>query len=173
MASAYDESILRSLRRITRAIDLYSKQLASRYQLTGPQLVCLRTLSQLGEITPSQLATQICLSQATVSGILDRLERRKLVTRERDPSDKRRVNLQLTEEGKGLVESAPAPLHQRFAERLSKLPLEQQAEIDQILQRIVGMMEADELDASPILSAGPISAEPTDVTEFLDPGPKD
>ncbi len=151
MNSHYNDSILRSLRRITRAIDLYSKKLAANHQLTGPQLVCLRVLSQVDQISPSELSKQISLSQATVTGILDRLERRDLLTRQRSSKDKRRVNLKLTPTGQHLVESAPTPLHQRFAEQLGALPGDKQALIDQVLAQVVEMMEAEDLDAAPML----------------------
>ena len=169
MTSHYDDSILRSLRRITRAIDLYSKKLAANHQLTGPQLVCLRVLAQIDQMSPSELSKQISLSQATVTGILDRLERRELLTRQRSSIDKRRVHIKLTPAGQKLVNSAPTPLHQRFAQQLAELPKDKQFTIDQVLAQVVEMMEAEELDAAPMLAAGPVGVEPTEVVDFLDP----
>ncbi len=173
MSGTYDDSILRSLRRITRAIDLHSRKLAREYKLTGPQLVCLLQLSQNGQMTPSQLAGEVALSNATVTGILDRLESRALVTRERSASDKRRVNVRLTDAGRALVADAPTPLQRRFATRLAALPHGEQRGIDETLKRIVEMMEAEELDAAPMLAAGPMTAEPSEVVEFLGPTPTD
>lgn len=172
MTSRFNDSILRSLRRITRAIDLYSKKLAANHQLTGPQLVCLRVLSQVDQMSPSELSKQISLSQATVTGILDRLERQELLTRQRSSIDKRRVNIKLTPTGHNLVESAPTPLHQRFAQQLAELPNEKQVLIDQILAQVVEMMEAEDLDAAPMLAAGPVDVEPTEVVDFLEPETK-
>lgn len=169
MTTPYDESILRSLRKITRAIDVYSRRLASRYRLTGPQLVCIRHLAASGPIAPSTLATAVSLSHPTVTGILDRLERRELVTRTRLKSDKRRVVVELTEEGLQLAAAAPMPLHQRFARRLSSLSRDEQVRIDRVLRDVVEMMEADEIDAVPLLSSGPLDAQPGDVASFLDP----
>ncbi len=145
--SAYEESVLRSLRRITRAIDLHSRQLATRYRLTAPQLVCLRELMREGgESTPGQLARTIHLSQATVTGILDRLSARGLVSRERSEEDRRRVIVRLTEDGRTVVRTAPSPLHERFAAALGRLGDEQQARIDEALEQIVQMMEVDDLE---------------------------
>lgn len=171
MPSPYDDSILRSLRRITRAIDLYSKQLASSHRLTGPQLVCLRVLSQHELMSPSELSNQVSLSQATVTGILDRLARQDLVSRQRSSKDRRRVELRLTQAGKKLAETAPMPLHQRFAQELDQLPPEQQARIDQVLAQVVEMMEAEALDAAPMLAAGPVDAKPDEVADFLQSEP--
>lgn len=170
MDGKYNENILRSLRRIQRAIDLYSKDLANRYNLTTPQLLCLRQLGANGSTTASQLAREVALSQATITGILDRLEARGLITRRRDAQDRRRVNLEVTEEGRSLVEKAPLPLQQRFATRLMELPEVDQALIDGVLSRIVEMMEAEDLEAAPMMVAGPIGADSLDVAGFLDHG---
>lgn len=169
MPTEYDESILRSLRRISRAIDLYSRQLASNYKLTGPQLMCLRELERTGQMRSGDLARAVHLSQATVTGILDRLEARELVQRRRDAQDKRRVLVDINPAGSKLVASAPAPLHKQFADRLGRLSPEQQRTIDQVLSQIVEMMSADELDAAPVMTAGPATAAAGEVVEFLTP----
>jgi DNA-binding MarR family transcriptional regulator len=157
--SPYEESILRSLRRILRGIALYNKHLASLYDVTGPQLVCLRYLSLLGPTTPSRLAAATSLSKATITGIVDRLERRGLVSRDRSVTDKRKVNLQLTEKGKELVFTAPLPLQERFAHNLAVLPKSRQGEIDRTLHRIVQMMEVKDIDAAPILETADAMSE--------------
>ncbi len=165
---AYDESILSSLRRITRAIDLHSRKLASEYKLTAPQLVCLRQLYNDGPLPPSRLAREVSLSQATVTGIIDRLERSRLVERRRDQKDRRQISIFITEKGRELVQSAPLPLQERFAGRLAKLDQQQQALIDKTLKEIVEMMEATELDVAPVITSGNVEAEHTQVEEFLD-----
>jgi len=167
MPSRFDDSILRSLRRITRAIDLHSRNLANSHKLTGPQLVCLRHLARHATTTPSKLARSVSLSQATITGILDRLEKRGLITRDRDKKDRRRVNLALTGKGRDLLIDAPMPLHQSFAKRLAELPEVEQERIDSVLREIVEMMEAEDLEAAPVLSAGLMTAEANDVAAFL------
>lgn len=168
MASRFEQSILRSLRRITRAIDLHSRQLAKHHALTGPQLVCLLGL-QDGPRTPTALADAVSLSQATVSGILKRLEERELIERRRRAEDRRSVEIALTELGRQTIERAPSPLSERFSGRLENLPEGEQAMIDWILDRIVHLMEADDVDAAPVLTTGNVTADEEEVAEFLDP----
>lgn len=151
-----DESILRSLRRISRAVGLYSRQLANRFHLTTPQLVCLRVIAQ-GACSPGEVAKAASLSPPTVTGILDRLEGRGLLTRRRHERDKRRLCLELTEEGSQLLESAPKPLHETFSAHLCRLEKARQEEIDRVLKRVVEMMEAEHLEALPILDPSPDS----------------
>ncbi|MCF8062801.1 MAG: MarR family winged helix-turn-helix transcriptional regulator [Deltaproteobacteria bacterium] len=153
-AGAYAESILRSLRRIIRAIDQHSRHLSREFNLTVPQLVCLRQLILSGPSTPGNLASKVYLSQATVTGILDRLEARNLIKRERSSPDRRRVTVSLTDSGQRLTEEMPWPLQERFATRLAAMPMEGRQVIDQVLKQIVDMMEVRELDAWPIVGSG-------------------
>jgi len=156
--SSYEEEILRSLRRIIRAVDLYSRQLMVGHGLSGPQLLCLTQLAK-GEMRSGALAIALSLSPATVTGILDRLEARGLVERRRQVDDKRSVVVCLTPAGKALLAQAPPPLQQSFLSKLRALPASEQAAISETLRRLVTMMSADEIDAAPMLAAGDAGAD--------------
>ncbi len=62
--------------------------------------------------------------------------------------------LRLTPEGEQLAREAPSPLLQHFVEHLSALPEGAQRNIDDVLQQVVSMMEADGLDAAAVLAPG-------------------
>jgi len=149
--SPHEESVLRSIRRITRAIDLYSRKLAASCDLTGPQLACLRQLARAGEAAATQLAAAVSLSPATVTGIVDRLEHGGLVQRARRSEDKRRVIVALTSAGQDALRRAPPLLQDGFTHRFRALPPARQSQLDRALQEVVEMMEAQDLDASPLL----------------------
>ena len=168
MSEAVEDAILRSLRRITRAIDLHSRWLASNFGLTIPQLVSLGTLANTEFMTPTAMARAVDLSQATITGIVDRLVRRGYVTRERSTTDRRRVVLAITDKGREVLSASPSPLQERFATRLSKLPEENQQVIQTVLEQVVRMMGAEELDAAAMLTSGPQTASADAVEEFLD-----
>ncbi len=142
VSTTHDESILHSLRRISRAIDLYSRQLAGRCNLTAPQLVCLGYLLD-NPCSPGELAAGVALSPPTVTGILDRLQARDLVSRSRHPSDGRRLVVDLTPTGRSLLAKAPKPLQERFSKNLACLSAEEQQTIAETLQKMVQMMEQD------------------------------
>lgn len=171
MPSRYEEEILRSLRRIVRAIDLHSRQLASEHGLTSPQLVCLREIAAAETITPSQLARLVDLSQATVTGITDRLVRNGLVTRTRSEQDRRRVLLAVTDRGQQMVAKAPSPLQEQLAHRLEALPTENQLIIRTVLQQVVSLMGAEAVDAAALLASGPPMASADDTEAFLEEVP--
>lgn len=153
----YDLLILQSLRRIMRAVDIYSKRLSTKYAITTPQLVCLLTIVESKTITVAALAKKIHLSSSTVVGILDRLENKKLISRKRDKQDRRLVKLKPTAKGKEYAKSAPSPLQDKLLETLSRLSNLEQAAISLSLSKIVELMEAEEIDASPLLTAGQIN----------------
>lgn len=159
-SDSLERSIIRSLRRIIRAVGLYSRELLRRRNLTTSQLATLRQLGRHGALSAGELARGISVSQATITGIVDRLERRELVTRSRDPDDRRRVVIDLTGAGREVVASSPPPLHERFMVRLAELPEDERREIDLVLARIVQMMEAEEVEASPVLAAETSLGEP-------------
>jgi len=146
------DEILISLRKIIRAIDLQSKALIQRCGLTGPQLVVLKELERSGTLSASGLAQRVSLSQATVTGVIDRLLKRDLVLRTRDGSDKRRVILRCTEQGSRLVKSAPPILQEQFTRKLNQLADWERSLILSSLQRIGVLMEAESLGAEPILT---------------------
>ncbi len=151
--------VLISLRRITQAIDLHSKRLIREYGITGPQLVILEEVSNHDEISVSELARAISLSQATVTGILLRLEKGGLLTRKRSEKDKRRVMISVTEKCASLLSTAPPPLQETFMDEFSDLKNWEQSMILSSLQRMVSMMEARKIEAAPILATGPIVEE--------------
>jgi len=150
-------AVLMALRRIVRAIDLRSRALIQQCGLTSPQLIVLHEIGDR-EVSVGDLAQQVSLSQATITGILDRLEKRGIVARRRDERDKRRVLARVTPAGSRLLAEAPPMLQHSFVERFSLLAEADQAHLITALERVVGMMEATELDATTILTTGPIDA---------------
>jgi len=151
--------VLIALRRIIRAADLHSRHLVKTTGLTSAQLLLLRTLREQGPMTINRLSKNIQLSQATVTTILDRLETRELVTRERSSEDKRKVFVSLTETAKKMIENAPLPLQERFIEKFGQLNDWEQTHILSSLQRVGGMMDAGQLDASPLLDVGELDRD--------------
>ena len=131
-----------------------------RYGLTVPQLLALRELERHGELTGSALARALSLSQATVTGILKRLEARELVERQRSQKDRREIAARLTPLGLQLVADAPSPLQSRFTGRLESLASWEQSMILAALQRLVALMEAEDVEAGPYLATGAANAAP-------------
>ncbi|HLS43003.1 MAG TPA: MarR family transcriptional regulator [Paenalcaligenes sp.] len=150
----YDLRILRALRKITRSIALHSRQLAACSNITAPQLICLRTVIEKGPLTATAISREMHVSPSTVVGILDRLEDKELIVRERGREDRRIVFITATEAGKALALETPSPLQKQLADALNNLPELEQATITLSLERIVRLIDSDsEIETAP---------EPTD-----------
>lgn len=154
-----DEELIIALRRVIRAISLHSRKLSKEAGLTGPQLLVMQNIGKTPGIMVRQLAESITLSPATVTSILDRLEVKKLVTRVRSTEDRRRVGVFLSEKGQQVMEGAPKPLQEHFVSRFSKLEEWEQSQMIATMQRLAMMMDAHEIDASPMLEVGNIAAD--------------
>ena len=84
-------AIGKSLRELAIQLSLLNHQIGARLELQDVDIDCLDLIDRLGPLTPSALARLAGLHPATITGILDRLERGGWVARERDPSDRRAV----------------------------------------------------------------------------------
>lgn len=141
------DDILAALRRIIRAVDLQSRQLVRSHGLTGPQALLLKEIILAGELTVGQLADRVSLSQATVTDILLRLEKRGLVERQRSSEDKRRVLVHITVAGRRLMKHSLPLLQEAFLDKLNQLQEWEQTQLLASLQRLADMMNVQTLEA--------------------------
>jgi DNA-binding MarR family transcriptional regulator len=154
---AAKQDVLIAIRRIIRATDIHSRRLTKTVGLTAPQLLVLQAIRDLGAVAISRLSSEVSLSQATVTTIIDRLERRGFVARQRSDQDKRVVHALLTLAGSEALDNAPTPLQEAFSIRFEQLHAWEQSQILSALQRVASMMDADDLDASPFLELGDLT----------------
>ncbi|MCG8405451.1 MAG: MarR family transcriptional regulator [Phycisphaerales bacterium] len=131
-----ENEIVAAIRKIMRAVDLHSHWLVGEFGLTGPQLATLREAMNMEQASPGALARALHLSQPTMSGILDRLEKRGFVQRVRDGQDRRTVSIKITPEGHHQLAHAPPLLQDRFHRKLTKLEEWEQTQILATLQRV-------------------------------------
>lgn len=134
--------VLSAIRRIVHAVDSHSKDLERALGITLPQLVVLRAIRTLGEVTTGRLSAAASLSPATVTTILDKLEARGLVVRYRNAEDRRVVHSKLTERGAQMLDGAPPFLHERFVSAFAKVDAARQAAVVAALEQVADMMGA-------------------------------
>ena len=82
-----------ALRELSVQLSLLNRKVGARLELKDVDLDCLDLVNLHGPLSPSALARLAGLHPATMTGILDRLERGGWVARERDPSDRRAVQI--------------------------------------------------------------------------------
>jgi len=134
--------ITQSLRRIIKTIQDYSHEVSSKYGITGPQLWALKTIDQNGSLSLGELSQRMYLHPSTISGVIDRLEKKGYALRGRNQKDRRVVKVVLTTKGEKLAKKAPNPVQGKMIYGLRKL---RKKEIDSIyhsVQKLVEIMEA-------------------------------
>jgi DNA-binding MarR family transcriptional regulator len=107
-------------------------------------------------ITQAELSRHILLSASTLVGVIDRLESKHLVQRQRDTSDRRRIHLVATERGRQIASSAPVPLHERLVRALSEVVPARREVMAGYLEELVQMLGASAVDDGAVLAPGPI-----------------
>jgi len=90
--------IRNSLRELRIQLSLLNYGVGSQMELRDVDLDCLDMIDAYGPLSPTALARRAGLHPATMTGILDRLERRGWIVRERDPSDRRAVTVRAVRE---------------------------------------------------------------------------
>jgi DNA-binding MarR family transcriptional regulator len=146
--------ILVSIRRIVRSLNLESKSIQKEFGLSIAQLLCLSHLEKSPEYKCShkELMTLLSLNSSTITGIINRLEKRGYVNRLHNPSDKRVKQIVLTASAHKLLESTPNVLHDRLARKLDSLSEENKKMVKTALEIITSAMEIKQLEASPVLT---------------------
>lgn len=134
-----------NIRRVFQVINEQSKKVEKETGLTGPQIWAVKTISEKGSIRISELGKAMYLHPATVVGIVDRLEKRGFVVRERSSDDRRVVDVRLSPEGKALVSSSPEVASNKIIHGLESLPMEDLAMIHRGLERLVSILDAQNL----------------------------
>lgn len=117
----FERSLFLALRRLQQAGEVHAKRLSRHGGLTPVQLLILQVLAGDERLTASALSERVSLSAATLSGMLDRLEERGLVERQRDAGDRRRQWLRTTTAGRVLLEQAPPLLPPEFRAHFAAL----------------------------------------------------
>ncbi len=140
--------IMQSLRRIFKAIQDYSYEVSDKFGITGPQLWVLKTISQNERLHLGELSKGMFLHPSTITGLIDRLEKKGYVERERDRKDRRVVKLRLTPAGKELVRKAPNPIQGKMIFGLRKLKKQELNSIYDSVNKLVELMEAQDVKAT-------------------------
>lgn len=140
-----DEAIsetIKSLRRILKSLQDYSQTVLSHFGVTGPQLWVLKTLAEDGDLTLGDLSKRMSVNPSTITGVVDRLEKKGYVCRIRNQRDRRLVKVRLTPEGVDLAKRAPNPMQGRMVYGLRRLKKEELYSIYKAVAKLVEIMEA-------------------------------
>lgn len=144
--------IMDNIRRVFQILNEQSQRVKQETGLTGPQLWTIRVIHEHGPINISDIAGRMYIHPTTVLGIVDRLEARGLVSRNRSKDDRRVVWVELTQDGKDLVQSVPEVVQGLLGARLEGIALNDLAEIDEGIDHLVKIFGVQDIFPKPMLS---------------------
>ncbi|MCJ7687168.1 MAG: MarR family transcriptional regulator [Desulfobacteraceae bacterium] len=139
------KEIVYSIRRLMQAGEHYTKELNKIYNVSAAQINCLLALHENGPLPPSQIAKHVMVNSSTVTGVIDRLEKKDLVRRLRISQDRRVITVELTKNGKVLAENAPPPIQQKIIDGLNQLSPSKIEQISLTLKRLTDMLDVQDL----------------------------
>jgi DNA-binding MarR family transcriptional regulator len=142
--------IRESLRQLRIQLSLLNYRVGSQLELRDVDLDCLDIIDASGPLSPSALARRAGVHPATMTGVLDRLERGGWITRERDPSDRRAVVVKAARDRYAELMRRYAPMNRAMNKLLTTYTDNQLETIADFLKRTVeaGRAATDELAAT-------------------------
>ncbi len=135
------------LRVVFRSVQAHSKTVEHQCGLSSAKLWMMWELFAHPGMKVSELAKALTIHPSTCSNMLDQLENKSLIRRERSKHDQRAVHLHLTEEGTQLLASAPRPAQGKLPEALKKLSDEHQYYLVDGLNKLIEAMSVEDTKA--------------------------
>lgn len=143
-----DKSIGSATFRVSKKITRIVNHFLNPYQITTEQWSVLRTLHENNRISQKELALKTDKDQATLTKILDLLEKNQFVKRKPNPEDRRSYLIATTEKGQELVIKLKPLLEQRFSSIVEGIETEKLAVYQEVLQllenNIEGLLRSNE-----------------------------
>ena len=132
--------IVNNLRRVFQVLIEQSKNAEEKNWLTSSQLWAMKEIAAAGSLKGAELARRMFIHPATVVNLVDRLEERGLVARVRSRTDRRVVDIELTDEGANLVQNSPEVAQDVLVKGLGKLPEKNVYQISEGLKQLVEVL---------------------------------
>ena len=104
--------------------------------LTPPQFYVLATIGYAGSLPFGEIGAKMMVTVSNLTGIVDRLEEKKLVLRKRDETDRRVVHVTLTEKGSKLYKNTIPLFEKSISEIFSSLDLPRQKKLSAFLRNL-------------------------------------
>lgn len=140
--------VLKKFRQIFRSAKKHFQWVENRFGVSGAQFWAMGELAATPGLRVSDLARSLAIHQSTASNMLDKLEKRHLIRRQRGEPDHRVVRLYLTAEGAQIICLAPTPARGVLPDALNHLPEEVLRSLDRNLSQLVGLMKIKDEEAA-------------------------
>lgn len=143
------QQIVALVRQVFRSVYLDSARTGRKFGVSGSQMQVLRNLLIYGSLSSVELSRKMFVTAANMTGIIDRLEDKGVVTRKRKPGDRRVVLISLTESGQELAGSLPDPVEKKLLQGLRNRPYGEMVRIAESMTTLLELVDAEEIEDSP------------------------
>lgn len=149
-----DNEIIIKIRQIVRSINLESKKIQKEYGVSIPQVLCLSYIREAPnfQTTQKNIRNYLNLNASTVTGIINRLEKKGYIARLPKLGDRRITSITLTVAGQKLLDRLPPLMQEQLMEKISELPQEKVDHINSGLDELINLLNIKGVDASPVLT---------------------
>lgn len=135
------KEIERNLRKIDHIIRKEGRLILKDYNITVPQFEALQYLIHHENMTIGELSQKMHLAFSTITDLIDRMEKADLVSRMKDPNDKRIVRLKVLPKGTDVIEKVLSRRIEFLYGKLVSLTDEEKDKLDTVLQTLYGVMK--------------------------------
>jgi len=139
-------NLIASIQELVRTAYIYPLQKSKACDLTLSQNRVVKNLAVNGPLSSADLSRKLFVTPSNITGIIDRLEKKKIVERIRKKEDRRVYLISLTEKGKKIGEFLPDPYEQKIGADLKKLQPERVEELAQAVRQIINLIEEKHAD---------------------------
>lgn len=137
-------SFMRSLWAMDHALQSRSKRMETTLGVTGPQRLVVRVIGRRPNVSAGEIARMMHVHPSTLTGVLQRLEKRGFIHRTLDPLDKRRALFSLTELGEQLNETKSHTVEAAVRRALRRVPNDVLAQVHSVLENVKRELDRDD-----------------------------
>ena len=138
---ALEIAVLQQFRLIFRSARKHFQWVQERAGVSGAQLWLLAEIERRPGIRVTDVAQSMAVHQSTASNLIERLEKDRLLLRQRSSQDQRVVQLSLTKAGRARVARAPRPLYGVLLDALGGLEQADLAQLQDLLEKLAAKMK--------------------------------
>jgi DNA-binding MarR family transcriptional regulator len=135
--------VLDSIRRLVRALRLFSREAEAKAQVSAAQLFVLQQLSFTTALSLKDLAKRTYTDQSSVSTVVSKLVEKGLVTKRPSPKDQRSAELHLSVRGVNAIKGQPDAFQARLVEALVKMDANERTGLTQGLKQLLKLAGMD------------------------------
>jgi DNA-binding MarR family transcriptional regulator len=134
------QEILDAFRHLVQELRMADREAESKLGLSGAQLFVLQKLAEESSMSVNDLAERTCTHQSSVSVVVQRLVDKRLVKRKESQTDRRRLELSITAEGKKLLARSRYSPQDRMIEAVESMPAKDRSQLADLLNEVVEAM---------------------------------